>query len=94
MKLAPSYAYPRWYLGNLLLRTERYDEGFAELRRASEANDQFATQLFNLAWQLNKDDFNALQSAVGNFPGTRAAFANPGRSGTVRRGFAALAYVK
>ncbi len=75
VKLAPSYAYPRWYLGNLLLRNERYDEGFAELRRASEANDQFATQLFNLAWQLNKDDFTALQSAVGSFPGTRAAFA-------------------
>jgi tetratricopeptide (TPR) repeat protein len=75
VKLAPSYAYPRWYLGNLLLRTERYDEGFAELRRASDANDQFAAQLFNLAWQLNKDDFNALQSAVGSSPGTRAAFA-------------------
>ncbi len=75
VKLAPSYAYPRWYLGNLLLRTDRYGEGFAELQRASEANNQFQTQLFNLAWQLNKDDFNALQNAVGKSPGSRAGFA-------------------
>jgi Flp pilus assembly protein TadD len=74
VKLAPSYAYPRWYLGNLLVRTDRYAEGFAELQRASEANDQFQSQLFNLAWQLNKDDFNALQAAVGNTTGIRAAF--------------------
>ncbi|HLN97071.1 MAG TPA: tetratricopeptide repeat protein [Pyrinomonadaceae bacterium] len=74
IKLAPSYAYPRWYLGNLLLRTDRYDEGFTELRRASEANDQFQPQLFNLAWQLNKEDFTALQAAVGNTPAIRAAF--------------------
>jgi len=51
VKLAPSYAFPRWYLGNLLLRTDRYDEGFAELRLAGEANEQFQPQLFNLAWQ-------------------------------------------
>ena len=74
VKLAPSYAYPRWYLGNLLLRTDRYAEGFAELRRASEENGQFQSQLFNLAWQLHKDDFEALRAAVGNSPGIRAAF--------------------
>ena len=74
VKLAPSYAYPRWYLGNLLLRTDRYAEGFAELQRASEANGQFQQQLFNLAWQLNKDDFDALRAAVGDTPGIRAAF--------------------
>src|SRR6185295_4680361 len=74
VKLAPSYAYPRWILGNLLLRTDRYDEGFAELRRASEENEQFQSQLFNLAWQLNKNDFEALRAAVGNSKGIRAAF--------------------
>ncbi|HEY3040697.1 MAG TPA: tetratricopeptide repeat protein [Pyrinomonadaceae bacterium] len=74
VKLAPSYAYPRWYLGNLMLRTDRYTEGFAELQRASEANEQFQNQLFNLAWQVNKDDFEALRAAVGNVPAVRAAF--------------------
>lgn len=76
VKLAPSYAYPRWFLGNLLLRTDRYDEGFAELRHASEANGEFLNQLFSLAWQLNKDDFESLRVAVGNTPGVRAAFSD------------------
>jgi hypothetical protein len=74
VKLAPSYADPRWYLGNLLLRTDRYTEGFAELQRASEANGQFQSQLFSLAWQLYKDDFESLKAAAGNAPATRAAF--------------------
>lgn len=74
VKLAPSYAYPRWYLGNLLLRTDRYAEGFAELRRASEENSQFQAQLFTLAWQLNKNDFESLRATVGASPGMRAAF--------------------
>jgi tetratricopeptide (TPR) repeat protein len=38
VELAPSYAAPRWYLGNLLLRAGRGDEAFAELRRAAEAD--------------------------------------------------------
>jgi Flp pilus assembly protein TadD len=76
LKLAPSYAYPHWYLGNLLLRTDRYAEGFAELQRASEANNQFQPQLFNLAWQLNKTDFDSLKGAVGNAPEVRAAFSS------------------
>jgi len=75
IKLAPSYAQPRWYLGNLFLRTDRYSDGFVELQKASQADERFQPQLFNLAWQLNKDDFNALQSAVGSTPGMRAAFA-------------------
>src|SRR4051812_39939985 len=29
--LAPSYSYPRWYLGNLLLRAGQNDQAFAEL---------------------------------------------------------------
>ena len=32
--LAPAYAYPHWYLGNLFLRDGRYDEAF-EIGRAS-----------------------------------------------------------
>jgi Flp pilus assembly protein TadD len=76
VKLAPSYAYPRGLLGNLLLRTDRYEQGFAELRLASEANGEFYSQLFNLAWQLNKNDFDALRAAVGDTPGVRAAFSD------------------
>src|SRR5688500_14359687 len=40
VRLAPAYAYPRWYLGNLLVRSDRYDEAFKELRQASNENPQ------------------------------------------------------
>lgn len=74
VKLAPSYSYPSWHLGNLLLREGRYQEAFAELHRASEANDELRPQLFNLAWQVNKDDFEALLASVGKGTETRVEF--------------------
>lgn len=74
VKLAPAYAYPRWHLGNLLLRNGQYGDAFAELRRAGEAHDLLQPQLFNLAWQVNREDFEALKAAVGTAPGTRAEF--------------------
>jgi len=75
VRLAPSYAYPRWHLGNLLIRSDRYTEAFQELQRASEANPELQSQMFNLAWQVNKDDFEALKSAIGPTPDARAQFA-------------------
>ena len=74
VKLAPSYSYPSWHLGNLLLREGRYPEAFAELHRASEANEELRPQLFNLAWQVNKDDFESLKASIGNGPEARAQF--------------------
>jgi thioredoxin-like negative regulator of GroEL len=72
VSLAPSYSYPSWHLGNLLLRQGRYPEAFAELQRASEANQELRPQLFNLAWQVNKDDFETLLASIGKGPETRA----------------------
>lgn len=76
LELAPSYAYPHWYLGNLLLRTGRYPEAFEELRRASESEETFRPQLFNSAYGVYKDDTETLKSAVGNDPAMRAGFAH------------------
>lgn len=75
VELAPSYAYPRWYLGNLLLRSGRYDEAFIELRRASEADSTFQPQLFNATWSVYSDDIKAQIDAVGSTPTARAGFA-------------------
>ena len=75
VELAPSYAYPRWYLGNLLLRSGRYDEAFTELRRASEADPTFQAQLFNAAWSVYSDDIQAQIVAVGSTATARAGFA-------------------
>src|SRR5215470_7089018 len=75
VSLAPAYAFPRWYLGNLLLRENRYDEAFAELRLASDADPELRPQLFNLAWEIYNGDFEALKNSVGQNPNTRAEFA-------------------
>jgi hypothetical protein len=74
VRLAPAYAYPRWHLGNLLIRTDRYTEAFQELQQASHANGELQSQLFNLAWQVNKDDFEALKASIGETPDARAQF--------------------
>lgn len=73
--LAPSYGHPHWFLGNLLLRRSRYDEAFAELRRASEVNEDFRGQLFVLLWEVYGSDFDSLSKAVGDKAPTRALFA-------------------
>jgi len=73
--LAPAYAYPQWYLGNLFLRTARYDEAFAELRRASEADPDFQPQLFNLVWEVYSDDPEAVKKSLGPDSNVRANFA-------------------
>ncbi len=75
VELAPSYAYPHWFLGNLYLRNARYDEAFAELRRASEADSELLPQLFGLIWEVYKDDPEALKNAVGHTAVARATFA-------------------
>ena len=72
--LAPHYAYPRWYLGNLFIREGRYDEAFAELRLAAAANEEFLPQLFSLVWAIYSSDPDALKNAVGESATTRARF--------------------
>jgi tetratricopeptide (TPR) repeat protein len=64
-ELAPSYSFPRWYLGNLLLRSGRYDDAFAELRRASTADPALRSQLLNLAWAIYNKDLDSFAEAVG-----------------------------
>ncbi|MDT4898894.1 MAG: hypothetical protein QOH25_3971 [Acidobacteriota bacterium] len=75
VELAPSYAYPRWHLGNLLLRAGRGEEAFAELRRAAEASPEMRPQLFNVAWTLYEQNIDEIKKVVGDSAGTRAEFA-------------------
>lgn len=73
--LAPAYSYPRWYLGNLLLRNGRYEEAFKELRLAAEADTELQPQQFNFLWAIYSDDLEALKKAIGESSHTRASFA-------------------
>lgn len=75
VELAPSYSYPRWYLGNLLLRDNRESEAFAELRSAGEADPQLRPQIYSLLWQVHGKSPTELSAALGSVPATRAEFA-------------------
>ena len=75
VELAPAYAYPRWYLGNLLLRSGRYEEAFKELRLAAEADADLQPQQFNFLWAIYSDDLEGLKKAIGESAETRAKFA-------------------
>jgi tetratricopeptide (TPR) repeat protein len=72
VELAPSYAYPRWYLGNLLLRAGRGDEAFDELRRAAAADPALRPQIFNAAGAVYGEDVDAIKAAVGGSSAARA----------------------
>src|SRR6267378_2507672 len=75
VELAPSYSYPRWYLGNLLLRSGHEAAAFAELRRAREADPELQPQVFNLAWQVYRQSPTELLRAIGPAVAARAEFA-------------------
>ncbi len=74
VKLAPSYSFPRWYLGNCLLRSGHFAEAFTELQRSSEADPEMRSQLFNLAWELYNKDLKSLKSSIGKTAEARAQF--------------------
>jgi len=74
-ELAPSYAYPRWYLGNLLLRSGQYDQAFAELRRAADADPDLRPQLLNSAWAIYNKNLDSFVEAVGTSANARAELA-------------------
>lgn len=73
--LAPAYAFPRWFLGNLLLRSGKEMPGFSELRRASDAYDGLRPQVFSLACQVYPQSPNELAAAIGPTVSVRAEFA-------------------
>ena len=64
VRLAPHYAQPRWQLGNVLLRAERYDEAFTELRRAATSDPALFPNTIDLAWGRYQGDARAVEQAI------------------------------
>ncbi len=73
--LAPAYSYPRWYLGNLLLRRGNEAEAFDQLRQAGETDPALQSQVFNLAWEVYGKEPAELAKAIGSAAAARAGFA-------------------
>jgi tetratricopeptide (TPR) repeat protein len=72
--LAPNYYYPRWHLGNLLLREGKFEEAFSHLFRAAAANEELWPQVFNLAWQAYDQDVDRIANDACKKPSVRAMF--------------------
>jgi tetratricopeptide (TPR) repeat protein len=62
--LAPSYAQPRWQLGNLLLRMGQVDRAFVELRQAAQSNLSLWPNVDDLAWGVYGRDANAVVGVI------------------------------
>lgn len=62
--LAPSYAQPRWQLGNLLLRLDRVNEAFAELGRAVASDTTLLANAADLAWGAFNGDAQAVERVI------------------------------
>ena len=73
--LAPNYYFPRWHLGNVLLREGRLQEAFPHLFRAADANPQLWPQVLNLAWQAYDGDVDLIASEACKDPAVRITFA-------------------
>jgi tetratricopeptide (TPR) repeat protein len=70
--LAPSYAYPRWYLGNLLIREGQIDNAFGELRKGADTTPELRPQIFNLALHVYGDDIETIKKVIGGNSEARA----------------------
>ena len=62
--LAPSYAQPRWQLGNLLLRMGQLDRAFDELRQAAQSNPSLWPNVDDLAWGVYGHDPNTIVRVI------------------------------
>lgn len=63
-RLAPYYAHTHWQFGNLLLRAGRYEEAFAELRRAAASQPSLAPQMIDLTWGVYSGNAAAVEAIV------------------------------
>ena len=71
VRLAPSFAQPRWQLGNILYRQGRYQEAFAELRLGAQSNPLLAPGLIELAWVAADGDVGTVEALVEARSGRR-----------------------
>ena len=64
VRLAPSFAQPRWQLGNVLFREQRYQEAFPEMRLAVKSNPKLFEGMLDLAWVAADGNLQVTESLV------------------------------
>lgn len=66
VELAPNYSLPYWYLGNILVRQGKLDDGFAKLRFAGSRDENLLGPIFDLAWHIYDGDVRAISERLGD----------------------------
>ena len=74
-ELAPDYAQIQWTLGNVLLRENKTDEGFSQLRRAAAGDANYTNPVVLAAWQNFDGDLAKVRQSVGDSPPVNSALA-------------------
>ncbi|HEV2914534.1 MAG TPA: carbohydrate binding domain-containing protein [Pyrinomonadaceae bacterium] len=64
ISLAPYYAQPRWFAGNILLQMGRRDEAFDQLRRAAASDPTLLTGAIALVGEALGGDAKAIEQAL------------------------------
>ena len=75
LALAPNYAHVQWTLGNVLLRSGKIEEAFAEIRRAAESNETYRTPAITTAWQIFDGNIAEVKKYTGNSANLNSALA-------------------
>ncbi len=77
VRLAPYFAQPRWFLGNVLFRAGRYEEAFVELRKAVAGDPSLLPLSLELAWAASGGDSRTAERFIQ--PSTSSARLNLAR---------------
>lgn len=64
VRLAPSFAQPRWQLGNVLYRQGKYQEAFDELRIGAASNPALFYSLLELAWVAANGNVSNMENLI------------------------------
>lgn len=73
--VAPEYTFPRWQFGNFLIRQNRADEAFAQLKKTTEKSSVYREQVFSLAWDYFDKDPVRVEELAADTPDVRANLA-------------------
>jgi len=73
--LAPNYTQVQWTLGNFLLRQNKTDEAFVEIKKATISDPKYSAPAAAIAMQIFSNDLDLARNALGRTPRSDAEFA-------------------
>lgn len=75
LQIAPNYSLVQWSLGNVLLRQNKTDEAFAEIRKAAQNDVNYANPAISTAWQIFDGNVAQIKQNLGDTTQIKTALA-------------------